>query len=105
MSDFEKIRAISDVSKSAMVGFFKPEDEVKVAREAFDAVQGNDKEMHVIPEAGHFGLYDRPHMYQRHLNTSHHSLKRIFVSKKGQEKYIFPVFFFEYRNDIYAVSL
>lgn len=26
--------------------------------EVFDAVQGNDKEMHVIPEAGHFDLYD-----------------------------------------------
>lgn len=26
--------------------------------EVFDAEPGNDKEMHVIPEAGHFGLYD-----------------------------------------------
>ncbi len=73
--------------------------------EVFDAVQGNDKEMHVIPEAGHFDLYDLAPVYQRHLNTSHHSLKRIFVSEKGQEEYIFPAFFFVCRNDIYAVSL
>ena len=47
------VPAISNISTSPMMGFFKPS-----SVEIFDAVPHNNKEMHVIPEASHFDMYD-----------------------------------------------
>ncbi len=43
------VPAISDISTSAMAGFFKPEDEVKTAKEAYEKGEGEIKYLNFMP--------------------------------------------------------
>lgn len=45
------VPAISDISKSAMAGFFKPEDEVKAAKEAYENGSGDLFYLNFMPRA------------------------------------------------------
>lgn len=45
------VPAISDISKSAMAGFFKPEDEVKQAKEAYENGEGELEYLNFMPRA------------------------------------------------------
>lgn len=45
------VPAISDISKSPMMGFFKPEDEVKAAKEAYDKGAGEMMYLNFMPRA------------------------------------------------------
>lgn len=45
------VPAISDISNSPMMGFFKPEDEVKAAKEAYDKGEGELAYLNFMPRA------------------------------------------------------
>lgn len=45
------VPAISDISKSPMMGFFKPEDEVKAAKEAYENGEGEITYLNFMPRA------------------------------------------------------
>ena len=45
------VPAISDISTSAMAGFFKPEDEVKAAKEAYESGKGELMHLNFMPRA------------------------------------------------------
>lgn len=45
------VPAISDISKSAMASFFKPEDEVKAAKEAYEEGEGDLEYLNFMPRA------------------------------------------------------
>ena len=45
------VPAISDISTSAMAGFFKPEDEVKAAKEAYESGRGELMHLNFMPRA------------------------------------------------------
>lgn len=45
------VPAISDISTSAMAGFFKPEDEVKAAKEAYEKGEGEIMYLNFMPRA------------------------------------------------------
>lgn len=45
------VPAISDISKSAMASFFKPEDEVKAAKEAYEKGEGDLEYLNFMPRA------------------------------------------------------
>lgn len=45
------VPAISDISKSAMAGFFKPEEEVRAAKEAYEAGKGDLEYLNFMPRA------------------------------------------------------
>lgn len=45
------VPAIADISKSAMAGFFRPEDEVKTAKEAYDRGQGPLMHLNFMPRS------------------------------------------------------
>lgn len=45
------VPAIADISKSAMAGFFRPEDEVKAAKEAYEQGKGGLMHLNFMPRA------------------------------------------------------
>lgn len=45
------VPAIADISKSAMAGFFRPEDEVKAAKEAYEKGKGGLMHLNFMPRA------------------------------------------------------
>ena len=45
------VPAIADISKSAMAGFFRPEDEVKAAKEAYEQGKGGLTHLNFMPRA------------------------------------------------------
>ena len=45
------VPAIADISKSAMAGFFRPEEEVKAAKEAYEKGQGGLMHLNFMPRA------------------------------------------------------
>lgn len=45
------VRAISDISKSLRMGFFKPKDEVKATKETYDKGEGKIVYLNFMPRA------------------------------------------------------
>ena len=78
------VPAISDISTSAMAGFFKPEEEVKAAKEAYEKGEGGIEYLNFMPRAFEEGAAQSHSIYflsiYRYFLSYISSKRRIYVT-------------------------
>lgn len=81
------VPAISDISKSPMMGFFKPEEEVKAAKEAWERGEGEVQYLNFMPRAFEEGA---AYYYTSRGNRKGYSNKAVAWSQLELVKYNVP---------------
>lgn len=95
------VPAISDISTSPMMGFFKPEEEVRAAKEAYDKGEGGVMYLNFMPRAFDEGA---AYYYTARGNRRGYSNKAVAWSQLELVKYNVPVIMKDMKKPYLVIS-
>ena len=95
------VPAISDISTSPMMGFFKPEEEVRAAKEAYDRGDGGVMYLNFMPRAFDEGA---AYYYTARGNRRGYSNKAVAWSQLELVKYNVPVIMKDMKKPYLVIS-
>lgn len=95
------VPAISDISTSPMMGFFKPEEEVKAAKAAYDRGEGGVMYLNFMPRAFDEGA---AYYYTARGNRRGYSNKAVAWSQLELVKYNVPVIMKDMKKPYLVIS-